>query len=281
MRVFVYTIDLDKLGIDEVHICHVGDMHLGTKSSSRKKYLQAIQQIIDDPRKFMIGMGDYTDSITPTDKRYDPDVLDKEEFEFRDQRWQLGRLDGAHEWFEMSLEELAKMKKIIGLHVGNHGSKVYKQATYDSVKKICGRLRTKFLGDGVALWRLRLKRGKKLVREYKFCTDHGSGGGWTLGAAVNRQMRDLSSFDADAYVIGHTHRLICWPVAKVDTKVNPGSSVELVEEVSWLGESGSFYLTYKKDSTGYGERRKYSPLVRGYLTTVCKPDELYMVPRVL
>ncbi len=280
MKTFKFEVDLDAVGEDEVVINCIGDVHLGTKNASKSKFELALQETLKKRNAFMLGMGDYTDSIIPTDKRFDLRTLDGTEIEFQDMRWNLQEVDGQHIYLEKALEKLGEAKKIIGLHAGNHGGKMYKMFSYDGLKRICGEIGCEYLTHGSALWSLRLKRGKKIVKDWTFYSCHGNGGGWTLGAPVNRQMRNFSSFMADAYVMGHTHRLMCWPVSRLDVSRAHGRFTAR-EMISWFGQSGSFYLTYIPEDTSYAEVCEYSPLVRGYLKVVCSEDELYMVPRVM
>lgn len=279
MKTFSWDVDLDKVG-DTVSVNCIGDVHLGTKNSSKKTFELALKETLNAKNAFMLGMGDYTDSIIQTDKRFDLRNLDDTEMEYQNMKWSLQEVDGQHIYLESKLEPLAEKGKIIGLHTGNHGGKIYQAFTYEGIKKMCGSLGCNYLTHGASIWELRLKRGNKVAKVWTFYSAHGRGGGWSMGAPVNRQMRNLSSFQTDAYVMGHTHRLMCWPVARM-THTHEHGKPKVKEVISWFGQTGSFYLTYIPETTSYAEVNEYSPLVRGYLKVICSEDDLYMVPRVM
>lgn len=86
-----------------------------------------------------------------------------------------------------------------------------------------------------------------------FLVTHGSGGGATLGAGINRQERFIRGFDGiDVFISGHTHKPSVVPISKVryinTTRKIREETIWLVTARSWLGFGG------------YGVRKLYTPV---------------------
>ena len=62
-------IPFKKSGLYKLYL--LGDIHLGTVHCSENEVRKKVQEIKDDPSAEWIGMGDYSECITPRDKRWD------------------------------------------------------------------------------------------------------------------------------------------------------------------------------------------------------------------
>lgn len=265
MEVLRYKIQV-KTPETPVYIDFFSDIHIGPKNFSKTAFERALKES-EKAGAFFIGGGDYCDSIIPTDKRYDREDVTKEEFEYNGVKWDMGSLDGQYALLEKYLEPIAKRGKLLGLGIGNHGSKVFILMTCNLVKGIAARLKTKYLGYisylTIEIW----CRGKKL-REVKTLAWHGHGGGTSPGAVVGIHEKLRKSFDADLYLTGHWHQPMTFSRVRLDS-----DGKKTVGKVAWHGSSGSFLRSYVPGVEGYAERNAYEPLSLGFLRTKILPKK--------
>jgi len=185
----------EKFKYNEIEICFIGDFHIGARAFSKKGLNRAIKYILSKPNRYVIGMGDMVDAITVKDKRFHLEELDE----------RLGWINDQYAKLSIYLEKIKH--KIIGLLIGNHGTKLAMQTMNYAMKQICNDLDVYFLGD-TAIVEVELKNGKS----YKIHCSHGYGGGYTLGAMVNRILREeMIIRECSVVAMGHSHKLFCFP----------------------------------------------------------------------
>lgn len=101
---------------------------------------------------------------------------------------------------------------IVGAITGNHCSRMYKEFGFNPLQPFCNELGIKFCGFSACLKiRVGKRKGTKNQFEqvYWAFAHHGSGGGGTLGAALNKKVKLQEIVHGmDAYLAGHDHQLI-------------------------------------------------------------------------
>jgi hypothetical protein len=142
--------------------------------------------ILNTPGCYTIGLGDYLECATKTSVGLG---MYEEEFHFPEQ----------YEMIEKMLKPLAKAKKIIGLHPGNHEYRATLATGMDPVKQLAKNLKVPYLGY-TAFY-------KWVVGDvvYNAIMLHGRSGAKTASGRLNavRGLRDIGS--ADLYIMGHLH----------------------------------------------------------------------------
>ncbi len=250
---------------EKMEIYILGDTHY--PRGKRSKFKRVIEEIEKNPNGYMIGLGDWVESITPMDPRYNPeeiaDLLKANGNNFDtliDEQWKQ---------FEEDIEPIAKQNKIIGLHNGNHESTFARKTSFNELKRICGRHNIEYLGDGFAI--ITLNRGKESITLVTF---HGCGAGISTGSnytKLDSYSRILS--DVDVIAAGHTHKLgvnISMDRLKLDGK-------ELKSKTQYQCSCGSFLGNYDTDSVSYAERKAYSPLPIGYVKIILEKGKIVNV----
>ena len=178
----------------KVELYLVGDTHY--PRGKRKKLKKVISEINRKKNAYLVGMGDWVEGITQNDPRYNPEEIAEyiakhgSRINMIDEQWYM---------FEQDIKILAEKGKILGLHAGNHGSAFARRNSYNELYKICRRNNIKYLGDGMAVFNIKGKKGKVLM-----LTFHGSGGGTTIGSNYNKLERyGRVVSNADIIAAGH------------------------------------------------------------------------------
>lgn len=165
--------------------------------------------------------------------------------------------------------------KILGLVRGNHYWE-YLDGT-DSEQDLCRRLKIRYLGV-MGLIRLQChvgpspkSKGKQMNLTIFMHHTGGSGGGRTTGGDVNALTRQEHAWDADIYLLGHTHRRIAFkePVMQLTAKGEP----KVVERTKVFVRTGAFLKGFKNEeisvnrkySPSYAEDRAYRPTDLGWV----------------
>jgi len=224
---------------DQIEIIPFGDLHYSSPNCKFKKFQELITYIASTPNCYTIGMGDYIDSILPKDNRYDP----SDDFKMMDANIEIIRLT------------LAPIKdRIICLLTGNHEYHLHSAGYGDPVKRLCSDLGVPYGGFSSFI---KIKVIPKTHRSsLVIYAHHGWSAGRRTGNVVNN-VENLSQYwDADIYLVGHSHKL--WATRQV--KIGWGGQRKVI-----FGNTGSFLETCSWDTSSYSERAGYPPLKLGVL----------------
>lgn len=103
--------------------------------------------------------------------------------------------------------------RIVGALTGNHCDRMVKEFGFNPLQPFCNELGIPFCGYSAAL---RLRVGKRRDRKNEYhqlywgFAHHGTGGGGSLGSALNRKTKLQEIVHGmDFYMAGHDHQLIC------------------------------------------------------------------------
>jgi len=233
---------------DKIEIVPIGDVHYGSENCSIKRFKETLQYVLNTDNCYMIGMGDYLDSIVPSDKRYDPS---KKKFMFIDEL--------IRDMMKM-LKPLADEGKIIALLTGNHEYTLHKTGHGDPTLRFCIELGKEDkpipYGGYSSFIRLGLLNNTYKVKGLVLYVHHGWSAGRKTGAVINNVENLAQYYDADVYLVAHSHKL--WGTREV--------------RITWAGEekvifgnTGTFLETATEDTCSYSERAGYPPLKLGVL----------------
>lgn len=261
---------------DQLRIWGVADLHLGNRGVNKDLLARDLKEIKDDPNSFWVGVGDYAEYITITDrKRFDAEALDPDILGVAD-LMNLGKV-----LTDAVVKTFAPIKhKCLGLAFGNHeGRYMREQDQTDLHAVLCDRLGVPNLRYSAMFTVVPLRvpgKASRLVsfektRDSKgqthhcdesktFFVHHGAGGAQTAGGKQNRLRRFMRLTDADATFVGHCH----------DTRFEPETILRLDRNGTHIGArkrlglmTGSYLTTYTPGMSGYGERAGYEPATLG------------------
>jgi hypothetical protein len=190
------------------------------------------------------------------------------------------------------VEALAKelmpiKKKLMGAILGNH-SWCFMDGT-NSEQYLCRLLGIPYL-DSTGFIRLEFRDRLGICRHVMTVWAHHSGGtsgGRTSGGDVNSLERAEHAFDADIYLLSHTHRRYGTKqtLLKMTTKGEP----RLQERTKVFIRTGAFLKGYKEDmptsdrhySTSYAEQKALRPTDLGWVTVHIRLIDAGLKPKHL
>ena len=243
-----------------LHIEPLSDLHVGHRNFDEEKLDHCIKRIRTDPNRWTIIMGDIWDAICLGDKRYDVQSADRKRFPN----------ENLEEQYNYVLKKLAPIRsKIIGIHTGNHDEVLRKAHFEDYVLRLCFDLQVKYLG-WVALTRLIFTRHEKKgvdSRNYILFSGHSGYAGQRAGGNLNRVEDLSSSFEADIYLTGHSHQIVC----DKRNLLALNQDNKLVEKTQIFGVCGSFLSSYKVGNISYPESKLLRTTRTGTITISVLP----------
>ena len=268
---------------DIIRLWVLGDWHIGNRDARLGLLQRHLDEIRDDPNSYWVGLGDYADCISPTDKRFDSTTID-DDISIRD----TGRLGKV---LTDKVMELMKpvANKCVGLAYGNHEWKYMRdQEQQDLHAYLCTSLSVPNLGysflldviaeyTGAKHWvpgvsgvgvatrtdsKMTASRGDAprawRVRIYGH---HGAGGAATFGGKANRLERFMNYFDANLYLCAHVHEEMARPKVRIGAN---SLCTKILEEPSLGIITGSYLKSYGQgEHAGYFERWGGAPSFLG------------------
>ena len=160
---------------DKFKIYPIGDIHKGTIHCDEDAIERQIAKIKSEPNSYWVGMGDYCDSITKNDKRFE--------------------MGGLSSWvkpndiIESQRKEIVRIftpikDKCLGLLTGNHEESLHQANQDDITGHICNDLGVPYLGYScflVLTFERFTSHWQGVIQAW-----HGSGAAQTDGARLNR-----------------------------------------------------------------------------------------------
>jgi hypothetical protein len=183
-------------------------------------------------------------------------------------------------WYRKDVEALAQelmpiKDRIIGAISGNHGWTFLDGTTGDQF--LCYLLGIPYLGPYAAV-RLEFRDGGKktgkLRHQLTMVAHHsgGSQGGRTTSGDLSALLRTETAFDADIYLLSHTHRR--YGTKETTLTISRTGVPKVVERTKVFVRTGAFLKGFKADNPtntaphfpGYAELAAFRPTDLGYVT---------------
>ncbi len=213
------------------YLVPIGDIHLGSTAFGEKgrKLLQGyLDWVKAEPLARIFLMGDIFDVATRTSP--------------------TSPFESSSSEYAYGIELFRPYaKQIIGAVRGNHCQRLLNHAGYDPMAQFCTTLNIPYMGLSSVL---KIEVGQERYYGY---IHHSTGGGGTLGSALNRavKLQDIVQ-GVDFYCIGHNHQLVNGS-RTVYRPNQDGTDIE--EQRLWYIDCGSF-LDYPES---YAEMMMLSP----------------------
>lgn len=169
----------------------IGDLHIGSPEHAGSALDGWLNYLVETPETSMLNTGDNTNcAITTSVSDTYSEVLTVGE---------------ARELQTDKFRPLAQANKIDAVIDGNHEMRIWRAIGDSPNAAVCSALG---LNYSMAACVVRYLVGDQ---QYDVYLRHGTGGGSTMGAAVNRLEKQERIIDADIYVSGHTHTQVAFP----------------------------------------------------------------------
>jgi UDP-2,3-diacylglucosamine pyrophosphatase LpxH len=246
-------------------IVPLGDLHYGNKNCNKKLFEKAVDKIAGQPDTYTILMGDMCEAINYRDPRFAPECIDND-LSVAD----LDRMFSIQcDWVVNTLMPIKH--KIIGIHEGNHESKVRKYNHFDMTAYMAKALEIKNLGQ-CAWTRLKFRRHNSVYTIIMHSL-HGGSGATTIAGIINK-LRAIAEGMANSRIIlmGHTHRCFA---QFLDPKmyIPRTGRMKLQNESTIIANTGSFLKAYTEGVTSYIEEKSLRPIDLGTVCIKIVPDK--------
>lgn len=172
---------------DKATIVLMGDTHIGSKFYNEKLHREHLKWCLDN-NVYLILMGDQIEAATRDS--VGAGVYEQQEI-----------IDQQVEHFYDLYRPLAKKGKILGMHTGNHESRVYKSCGVDIAKIMARELGVPYFG-----W-AKLNKVHIGKENYLLYTTHGSSGAKLPTSKIKTAFNMGDVVDAEIYAMGHVHML--------------------------------------------------------------------------
>ncbi len=236
-----------KIG-EKINVYFLGDIHEGNCNHADREFRQAVKIIEDDPDGYWIGMGDYIEAITISDKRFDPMSV-AEDYRIKDLK------DLPYVQTQNVYNKLKPIdSKCLALLIGNHEEAYVKYNHADVYNRFYEMFTSapKKIGY-VGFLKLGFTRKANPTMYSKvIALNHGDGGsGIREGYPINKVHDVFRWADADICVMGHIHQL-CKDSKKM---IGVTHKDTLSRRWKFWGASGCFLYTYVEGNKNYFEAK--------------------------
>lgn len=248
------------------YLIPIGDTHIGNMGFDEEKLRKLVKWISEKKNVYWMGMGDYCECINYTDKRFDPQQVPP---------WLRDKMDNMISSQVAKFVEILKpiKDKCLGLHEGNHDKKIRIKNQYDVVYEIWRAFGIKDLPmlKDAAITRLQFLTHYTSKKSPSYTFDifsvHGNTGGRMGGAKVNRLEQLIGFFEADIYLMAHSH------IKLTESKMllYADSNMNLKYRKKILAVTGCFLNGYTQGSTSYVEKMMLPPTCTGVVKIMLNP----------
>jgi hypothetical protein len=260
--VFNYSIKVSKLN-EPIYLIPFGDLHYGSPLFHKEKWAEFIEWAKDKPRCLFLGMGDYFDMSSTSERKLllSPDLHES-------------TLETLEEWYEKQVQALYGDIRfmdgnLIGLIEGNHYS-VYNSGI-TTTQHLAQLTKSTYLGTS-AFVRLSFTPYPKTTAST--CIDifahHGTGAARKHGTSLLAVERMAEVAEADIYLAGHDHKKTASLASRLQLSPT-GNKPKLSQRKILLGRTGSFLKGYVPNKRSYIARKMLPPTDLGVLKIELTP----------
>lgn len=224
----------------EVIVMPIGDIQLGAEGCDLPRLRRHIEWGIAHGA-YYLGMGDYTDLESPSNRMLLADVYDSVH----------DALDAQALKHQRILQRIfdGTQGRWLGLHEGHHTHKYQSGKTLDM--GLCEFLGAPFLGRcAVSIIQLGDTDHPVLCRIW---SHHGEGSAQTLAGPLAKLERISNHFDADIMLMGHYTRKLATKIPRLIFNPKRNGGVEVSKRNRILATTGGFFTGYTHHSNRGGK----------------------------
>jgi|TARA_R110000824_G_scaffold188467_3_gene369812 predicted phosphodiesterase len=234
-----YIINVKSLN-DTIYLVPFGDIHYGAPLCATEKYQQFMDWGKGNPNVYYLGMGDYTDLASASERERLKSGLHDSTVDTLELMYM-----GLLEKFALTMEHTRG--NLIGLIEGNHHYRFMDGTT--STNRLCNMMDTTYLGC-TSFIRLVLKLNT-METSIDLFVNHGQGGSARLaGGSMNRVQYMAEMADADIYLMGHDHKRGVLPDTRLYLQDRKGALTVKERQVMYA-RTGSFLKCYVSGKGSY------------------------------
>jgi len=244
----------------EISICIWGDVHRDSPNHADTKWQEDLMHWKSMPKDstYFLGMGDYLDSTSTSERECLGDISKKMHDTFRGdiKALQMAKI-------EMMEKELAFMKgRLIGLVNGNHYFNFESNINGDQM--LAHKLDCKYLGV-CSLIRLYFVYGKR-THAIDIFVHHGMGAARLVGGSLNRVIQMFEGVEADVAIMGHDHKRGAIPsTPRLFLSHTSQSGLKVRQRETWAVRSGSYLANFRDGEVNYNVDSCRTPASLGHI----------------
>lgn len=261
--VHYYQIEAKEIG-EPIYIIPFGDIHKFGHMHADDRWREFCEWAKEKKRAYFIGMGDYTDIASASERNILKDHKLHEST--------ILTLDQLYDQFTRDFyNDISFMGgRCIGLIEGNHFGEFSYGAT--TTQKLCELLKCKYLGVSSFI-RLSIKHGKHSAA-IDIWAHHGLGAARTIGGSLNKVEQMGEQAEADIYIMSHDHKKSVGYGSKLKLSQAMGN-IGLVHRKQLYARCGSFLLGYVPDKVSYVADANMKPTDLGVVKIELTPRRPY------
>lgn len=240
-----------------------GDIHRDSPAHAGEKWKEFLEWAKQQENALFLGMGDYLDSYSTSERRI---IYSHDLHESTAEREQ----DETKKRIQSLAGELSFMKgRLIGLLGGNHYPVLAGGITGDNY--LANLLGTEYLGACSAIKLSFQRSGRNRGSSVDLFAHHGRGAGQTAGGKFNAVERLSTVCEADIFLMGDNHARGAIPLGDKLRIVTHGDGVCLRTRQSWIGRTGSFLKAYQPGRSSYVVDSALQPSSLGWISFMLTP----------
>lgn len=259
-------------------IVPLGDLQYGSEACDFDRFKRHVEWAVALPNAYFLGMGDYVDFGSPSNRASLRALIEKGEL-YDTAQDLVDNAAQAH--LEELLEVLEPTKgRWLGLLEGHHFWTFADGTTSDT--RLCQALGAPFLGT-CALVQVRFRQAKpthKQAPSFVIWCHHGRGSGQMQGSPLNKLEQVTKAFDADVYLIGHHHKKASAKMQRLAGIWGPTGKGRLLHKNVIIAGTGGFLKGYMQGSKrgsvargGYVEQGMMVPVALGGVVIWARPKQ--------
>jgi len=241
---------------DQYLIGVLSDTHFGAQPSDKLLANKQVDWVAQYCDAVILG-GDYCEHITPKDRRFDWDTIDRG----------MATVDEQYEYATQVFSKLKGLDPIVVLD-GNHDQSNW--STHNYVKRMAYDIGGEYVGYS-GFTRLRFHRGKHRTK-FDIYSHHGKTSARTRGGKVNKVLSMDQIFDADIYTMSHVHTLDS--VRKSHLYFDGDMNIR--ERETYYVLTGGFLKGYEIGVSNYVEKGMYVPTSLGGVVIGLNCEKQYL-----
>ena len=259
------TLNAD-LGWEEMLLAPIGDVQLGAPGCDFDRLVKHVNWM-HKRGAYFLGMGEMVDLESLGNRKALRSITLYDSVENAIE-------DAAARYVEQFINATKHTAgKWLGLLRGHHEHVFLDGSTTES--RICKALKAPFLGDCVML-KLKFNRVANTSTSCIIWAHHGTGGGVTMAAPLNKLERVTIHFDADIYLMAHQHKKVAAPIDQLCLTAR--GKPRLVHRTKIIACTGGFLKGYEQGTRrglhpegSYIEKHMLSPVALGGILLKIRP----------
>jgi len=255
----------------DITLVPIADVQVGAAGVDTEGFREHVQYALTQPNPRFIGVGDYTDPVSPSNRKLLRAAFVKGElYDSFEDLVREGMQNRVDEFVQLMDGTQGKVDAVLTGHhyytyTENRGGKWVLRTTDED---IADQLYADFFGapdekqpSMTITYRFPSAVAGEDKPELKVYLRHGQGGGDSFATPLNQLEKQMRGHEADVYIIAHHHKLVAGKAVKLEE--NPDSKTLLKATDGLLLASGSWMRGFLRDKVTYAEDGQMVPLAVG------------------